>query len=204
MKNNKKIILLLSFCLFGTVGVCSANEGKDIYKKCVACHGVNGEGNTALNTPKIAGQQSWYLEKQLNAFKAGHRGGNSKDVLGQQMKPISQALSSNEVVTVSKYMSEMPISTQTVDTSAKHMNGYRYYQAKCGACHGGVAEGNQAFSAPRLAGLDVEYLQRQMSHFKTGIRGYAQEDKASRQMSLMSKIVNDKELGDILNYVSKL
>jgi len=42
-----------------------AAAGKTAYATCAACHGANGEGNQALNAPKLSGQHDWYLARQL-------------------------------------------------------------------------------------------------------------------------------------------
>ena len=52
----------------------SLADGKASYMLCLACHGPDGAGNVALNSPAIASQESWYLETQLKNFKSGIRG----------------------------------------------------------------------------------------------------------------------------------
>ena len=47
-----------------------AAAGQATYAVCTACHGAQGEGNQALNAPKLAGQPSWYLARQLHNFQA--------------------------------------------------------------------------------------------------------------------------------------
>ena len=49
-------------------------KGKTLYNICAACHGVNAEGTAALNAPANAGQDPWYMTRQLNNFRAGVRG----------------------------------------------------------------------------------------------------------------------------------
>ena len=44
-------------------------KGKALYAVCQACHGADGMGNKELNSPKIAGQEPWYLERQLKILK---------------------------------------------------------------------------------------------------------------------------------------
>ena len=65
--------------------------GKALFATCAACHGANGEGNVALNAPPIAGQEAWYVARQLRNFKAGIRGG-ANDAFGAQMAPMAQTL----------------------------------------------------------------------------------------------------------------
>ena len=47
--------------------------GQANYMVCAACHGANGEGNQALNAPRIAGQFDWYTHRQLMNWKNGVR-----------------------------------------------------------------------------------------------------------------------------------
>ncbi|MGB0893772.1 MAG: c-type cytochrome [Parashewanella sp.] len=201
----KKITrLLLSFILTGT-SFMAFSGGEALYKSCIACHGVNGEGNKALHSPKLAGQPSWYLIRQLENFQNNYRGSNAADTYGLQMAPMAKLLESKQdIAQVAQYISSLPSKKLSPQASSSYESGYRHYQAKCGACHGGSGEGNKSFNAPRIAGQHLGYLKRQMAHFKKGIRGYHKQDKYGRQMAMMSRVVTDKELADILAYVSKL
>ena len=42
--------------------------------------------------PKISGQHSWYIARQLNNFKNGVRGTHINDITGMQMRPIAMTL----------------------------------------------------------------------------------------------------------------
>ena len=42
--------------------------------------------------------------------------------------------------------------------------------AACAGCHGSQGEGIEARSAPRLAGLQPQYLARQLSSYASGLR----------------------------------
>ena len=69
-----------------------AEKGKMFYGTCAACHGADGSGNEVLNAPPINNQADWYLLTQLEHFKSGLRGTNSKDVFGAQMRPMAMIL----------------------------------------------------------------------------------------------------------------
>ena len=60
----------------------NVESGKLKYAPCTACHGMNGEGNQALNAPPLAGTSDWYQLTSLHKFKAGVRGTNAKDTTG--------------------------------------------------------------------------------------------------------------------------
>jgi len=73
-------------------------RGKALYATCGACHGANGEGQEALNAPAIAGQEEWYLIRQLQNFKNGIRGADPKDTFGMQMAPMAQTLPTEQAI----------------------------------------------------------------------------------------------------------
>jgi cytochrome c553 len=72
--------------------------GKQKYVPCMACHGINGEGNQALNAPPLAGMSDWYQLSSLQKFKAGVRGTNPKDTPGMLMRPMSMTLADDQAI----------------------------------------------------------------------------------------------------------
>lgn len=76
----------------GSMAAGDAAKGKTLFATCGACHGANAEGLEALNAPKLAGQEEWYIIRQLENFKNGVRGANPKDTYGMQMAPMAQTL----------------------------------------------------------------------------------------------------------------
>jgi cytochrome c553 len=76
----------------------NAEAGKQRYAPCIACHGVNGEGNQALNAPPLAGMSDWYQLTSLQKFKAGVRGTNAKDTTGMLMRPMSMTLADDQAM----------------------------------------------------------------------------------------------------------
>jgi len=85
-----------------------ADRGKAHYSTCAACHGVNGEGNIALGSPALTGQNDWYLVRQLKHFRDGTRGGQPGDTYGMQMRASAGLLSDDEaILDVVKYISTL-------------------------------------------------------------------------------------------------
>jgi cytochrome c553 len=67
--------------------------GGDYYNQfCGACHGARAEGNAALNSPRLAGSDDWYLLAQLAAFADGVRGAHKDDRTGRQMRAMAGVL----------------------------------------------------------------------------------------------------------------
>lgn len=75
-----------------------AARGQGLYTVCTTCHGLNGEGMEAMNAPALAGREEWYIVRQLENFKNGVRGKDSRDVFGQQMAPMAMILSDKQAM----------------------------------------------------------------------------------------------------------
>lgn len=179
-------------------------SGQQLFAACVACHGARAEGNPAVGAPALAGQQASYLQRQLRNFGAGLRGTHKEDVYGAQMRAANQSLLRDEraIVAVARYIAGLPKTSPARPGKFDARNGNNLYQGKCGACHGGKAEGNDALGAPRLAGLDAAYLQRQFGHFKRGVRGVHPDDRYGRQMAMMSTtLATEREIDDVIGHI---
>ena len=196
----------------------NTGAGKSSYVTCIACHGAQGEGNKALNAPKIAGLPDWYIARQLRSFKKGIRGTHQKDTYGMQMRPMAMTLANDEaidnvaayiatfkedVVSVStKTVKATPTATATVSGSAE--NGKTLY-ALCVSCHGADGAGNKALNAPRISGQKEWYLARQLASFKAGMRGSHEKDIYGQQMRPMAMtLANEQAVADVAAYLSTL
>lgn len=100
MKLKATIVLAAFVSLFatGTFAAGDAERGKALYATCGACHGANAEGMEALNAPRLAGQEEWYVIRQLKNFKEGIRGTNPKDTFGMQMAPMAMTLPNEQAM----------------------------------------------------------------------------------------------------------
>ena len=193
-------------CLLACLASASvfAANGQQIYATCAACHGARAEGNPSLGAPALAGQQAAYLQRQLANFRTGLRGTHKDDSYGAQMRAGSQAALPDDkaIATVATFIAALPRTTARPAGKYDARNGNNLYQGKCGACHGGQAEGNEALSAPRLAGLDAAYIKRQHRNFKAGLRGSQPKDRYGRQMALMAATLgSERELDDVIGYI---
>ncbi|HWK54243.1 MAG TPA: c-type cytochrome [Hyphomicrobiales bacterium] len=96
LKTTLALAALVSVYASGAMAAGDAEKGKALYATCGACHGPNAEGMEALNAPRLAGQEEWYVIRQLENFKNGIRGANAKDTYGMQMAPMAQVLPTPE------------------------------------------------------------------------------------------------------------
>ena len=79
---------------------------KHYQSKCGACHGSSGQGNDALNSPKLTGIGDAYLVRQVQGFQRGFRGSRPDDKYGKQMKMMSVLVSDEELSDVAAYLNE--------------------------------------------------------------------------------------------------
>jgi cytochrome c oxidase subunit 2 len=182
-----------------------ADAGRPLYVVCSACHGAQGEGNLAMNAPKLSGQGDWYLKRQLNYFKHGTRGAHDKDVYGKQMAPMAATLADdaamNNVVSYIKTLPDQPAQPTLKSDATKG----RHLYVTCGSCHGADGRGVQATNGPRLAGMSDWYMVTQLKNFKQGIRGAHPKDLYGPQMASMAAILaDDQATSDLVAYINTL
>lgn len=180
----------------------SSAAGKAAYMICSTCHGAEGEGNAALHAPALAGQEDWYLKRQIQKFKDGVRGTHAEDLYGMQMRPMAMTLQSDEQInTVVEYITSLPVVHPELTLGGDAEKGASAYML-CQACHGADAEGNKLMNAPSLQGLPDWYIVSQLKNYKAGIRGADPKDIEGMQMAPMAKTVADEAaMADIAAFI---
>jgi cytochrome c553 len=77
--------------------------------------------------------------------------------------------------------------------------------ALCAQCHGERGEGNAAFLAPAIAGLDRWYVEAQLEKFRSGLRGGHPDDVGGLRMRPMSRwLAGPEAVKDVAAYVASL
>jgi cytochrome c oxidase subunit 2 len=187
-------------------GAGDAAAGQALYGVCAACHGAQGEGNPALNAPKLAGQGAWYLRRQLHNFKQGARGTDDKDVYGKQMAPMAAVLPDEAAIAnVAAYIATLPDTPAPRTLGTNATAGKKLYENACAACHGLQGQGKPAMNAPRLAGMSDWYLATQLKNFRQGARGNHAKDHYGGQMSAMAAVLTrDAAIDELIAYVNTL
>lgn len=198
------VFLLFALLFPGFAAAGDAAAGKALYATCIACHGAKGEGNTALNSPGIAGQSESYLARQLWDFKKGVRGAAPGDTPGAQMRPMAMTLADGQAIAnVAAYVASLPEIKPPATVEGDAANGQKLYTSRCGACHGSRGWGNEALYTPRLTIIGDSYLLRQARNFQNGLRGTHQDAKYGQQMAMMAKTVSEAELNDIAAFLNE-
>ena len=184
----------------------NAEAGKPLYAVCSACHGAQGEGNAALHAPRLAGQNDWYLKRQLQYYKQGIRGTHEKDVFGKTMAPMAATLADDAAIdNVIAYIKTLPGPSAPATAQMSSGDAQHRYVTNCGVCHGSKGQGIQATNAPRLAGMSDWYMVTQLKNFKQRIRGAHADDKYGDQMALMAAtLADDQVVSDLVAYIGTL
>ena len=156
---------LMSFSLFAA----DIEAGKAKSAVCAGCHGL--DGNSASGTwPKLAGQSTEYLVKQLQDFKSGKRADGV-------MQGMANLLSDEDMINVSAFYESQKLKggAFNADLIEKGETIYRGGITEtsvpaCIACHGPAGEGNGPAKFPLLKSQHPEYTVMQLQKFKDGSR----------------------------------
>jgi cytochrome c553 len=169
---------------------------------CIGCHGAQGEGNAAGGFPRIGGQGSYYLGKQLAAYANGAR-------VNPIMAPIAKAMNAQQIRDVSAYYTTLGGAAPARGTGAARgsarartlvMVGDESRQVQaCVNCHGPGGAGEPPIY-PYLAGQHASYLTATMMQWKKGERKTDQ----SAQMPHIAQALPEADIAALSAYYSAL
>jgi cytochrome c oxidase subunit 2 len=92
----------------------NADRGASRYTTCRFCHGDSGQGSWSTNAPPLAGMSDWYLERQMQQFRQGHRGRHPQDFHGAQMARMSKLVPEGEATDdLLTYINALPLQDAT-------------------------------------------------------------------------------------------
>lgn len=139
---------------------------------CAACHGDEGRSTDRL-APSLAGQMRDYTIRQLKDFRSQAR---SETDIQAYMWGVSALLSDEQIDGLADYYAaQKPRAPKSVNAKLEAAGKRLFDQGlpaqgvrACAACHGERAEGAAGF--PRLAGLQPDYVFRQLRAFRTPLR----------------------------------
>lgn len=185
-------------------------DGEKIYKTktCVACHGPKG-ARPIQSYPAVAGQNEKYLLSQLIDIKAGKRVASKDPATGhpftEGMAAVMHLLSDNDLKLLAKYLAaQKPGKPKPLDpapTAEEIEKGRAAYKSLgCLACHGADGKKASVPAYPVLAGLHRDYLVRQMTDMRDGVRANGQ----TRLMLPMIKRADDPAVAALAAYLSQV
>lgn len=193
-------------CIFITLFLINTNlcraEPPAKTRLCSRCHGEAGN-SMQPRYPKLAGQHSAYLIKQLHDFQAGIQGPRPNPL----MLTIVQELSETEIIQLAQYFAAQPASAGWAQNTNLAL-GRKLYKSgdrakgipACSACHSPTGEGNAAARFPRVGGQHARYIALQLEHFQSQKR---HNDPRSIMRDIAAKL-SPAEIAAAANYMSGL
>lgn len=171
---------------------------------CVGCHGADGNSPIPVN-PKLAGQHSDYLFKQLKNFKGwnGKPAERENPIMGGMVAALEEA----DMKALAIYFSsqtQQPDSAKNPDLAKVGQNIWRAgLPAKgvpaCAGCHGPAGAGLPA-QFPRIAGQYADYTEAQLKAFRDGVR----KNDPAQMMQTIALKMTDPEMKAVADYAAGL
>ncbi|MGR3512046.1 MAG: c-type cytochrome [Paracoccaceae bacterium] len=158
----------------GKAIAAGGSTGGGVDMKCMACHGLEGEGAAIGGIPRLAGLPYEYLRDQLDAFINGDRS-------SAIMAPIALRLQDDERDSVASYYASLATDdgpTGPFDPALVQRGGALAATGErpdaspvtaCSSCHvdGSAAAGSDI---PQLDGQHASYIEAQLVAWQNGVR----------------------------------
>jgi cytochrome c553 len=171
-------------------------NGKKVFKLCIACHKTNGWGATDGQFPQIASQHRSVIIKQIADIRAGNRDNPMMEPIAREsVMGGPQAISD-----VAAYIESLPMTPNPgKGEGGNDKKAEKLFYRKCSECHGADGSGDAERFYPRIQGQHYEYLLRQIMWIREGKRRNANPDMM-RRVKKMKK----EDLKLLVDYVSRI
>lgn len=188
---------LLSLPVQAAEKVDLARAEEIVSGRCFLCHGMEGESASPV-FPRLAGQHSEYIAKQLGEFKSGKRKSDT-------MKPQSEELTPAEMKSLGAFFEGKKATARPVkDAELMAVGKYVFNRGNqfsglpaCASCHG--AKGLGTPQLPRLAGQHPRYTEDQLKQFNSRERN---NDNAV--MHTVASKLTELERNAVAEYIATL
>lgn len=188
------------------IGLGDPVAGKDKSALCQGCHGE--DGNSASATfPKLSGQWSDYIQKQVREFQNGARFNETMTDVAMSVDDFKDLFDIAAYFASQKTMGGTPIENE--EEKKLYLEGQNLYlhgnertgAFRCIKCHGESGKGqplnNNLF--PVLGGQHKEYLIKQLTDFKTEER----ENDRSGMMLRITTRLTPHDIEALATYLSR-
>jgi cytochrome c553 len=191
-------LLCLQGAAWGADEAAQMQRGEELVMgRCFLCHGATGDSSSPLY-PKLAGQNSGYMLKQLRNFKRGER--ESSD-----MRKVVADLDENDMQSAAFFFSRQQPSRGNSAYAEMRALGEKLFSQgdparglkPCRECHGDNGAGSATL--PRIAGQHTLYIETQLTLFEERKRT---NDNA--QMQDVAKRLTTDEVRAVAEYLRRL
>jgi len=183
----------------------NAEVGKTKAIVCSACHGV--DGNSMIDMyPKLAGQHTAYLEKQLTEFRLAAKTGGKEGRMDPIMIGMAMGLSDEDIADISAFFaSQVKVVADVADVPAAGEQLYKGGDAArgitpCIACHGPNGSGAEAAGFPGVGGQHANYIKIQLTKF----RDTSRHNDLNGMMQDIAKKLSDADIEAVSKYISSM
>jgi len=193
-----------------TAGKQLFENGKEGVAPCQSCHGPQGLGIDAMQTPRLADVGYAYLVKQLTNFADDAR----TDMTLGVMNLFAKALTEEERRNVAAYLNTLPPASDPSDLKALKDSGTEVgepYRGQilvrygvngkapaCQSCHGYNGRGADPVY-PAIGQQKFVYLVNQLKHWRDGSRA----NDPLGQMRAVAKNLSDQDIADAAAFLSR-
>jgi cytochrome c553 len=162
---------------------------------CSRCHRKDASGRSASHTPRLSGQHTAVIIKQVLDIRSGLR-------YNPPMKPMvaEEKLSLQTVADIAAHLQTLPVGgTIAMGPGTGVTMGKELFAKDCAGCHGAEGEGNAAIFAPMVAAQHYPYLLRELEFIRHGERGNSNPTMAS-----LLKTYAQDDLQNVADYLAQL
>jgi cytochrome c553 len=171
-------------------------KGKESFRGCQGCHKADAAGVTEGVYPRLTGQHTSVLIKQITEIRAGIR--NNPKMLPFVEDP---AIAMEEIGDIAAYLNSLTSVRENgkgaEDMSAKGKK--LYVDNKCSRCHGDHGQGDATKAFPVVAAQHYDYLIREMKWIRQGVRGNSHPE----MVKAISKF-SQADMEAVASYLSRL
>lgn len=174
-------------------GNVDKSVGKAVFTTCVGCHGNDGQGRAMMFAPNLTGLDSVYITRQLENFRQGRRG-KVEDAHGFPMVGRATAIGDADNLTaVVRYIGTLPDAPAAKVAQRTAPADLAGQLATCATCHGQNGEGNVQMGGPAINTLDSDYIALQLTNFRSGVRGYDENDAQGQLMAAAATAIRSDD-----------
>ena len=188
------------------IGIGDPVAGKDKSALCQGCHGEDGN-SAAATFPKLSGQWSDYIQKQVREFQNGARYNDVMTDMAMSVDNFNDLFDIAAYFASQKQMGSAPIESD--EEQQLYLEGKKIYiegnertgAFRCIKCHGEYGRGqplnNNLF--PVLGGQHKDYLIKQLTDFKNEER----ENDRSGMMLRITTHLTDHDIEAVSTYLAR-
>jgi cytochrome c553 len=182
----------LLFCAAAAPAAAQTQTVQQRLPVCLACHGANGQSQTA-DVPSLGGQQAFYTTVQLLMFRERMR-------VAEPMNEMAKGLSDDDLRSFADVIAKLPAPPPPagpVDDARMARARALIEQNRCNFCHTPTFAGQD--NVPRIADQREEYLVK-------ALRGYKDNSRHGYDSSMADVVapITDAQIPDLAYYIARV